>query len=455
MKILYSLALLLFFVEAFPQDEQQALQKEVQDDLGNVNDRFQENFFEALKQKAIENYEKAIHALEKCLAYDAHQSVVFLELGKNYNALEEYVQAANYLEKARSIEPEKETILVELYESYFLNEQFEEALSVVEELRNYNASFSEDLANLYIINQEYDEALQLLDELDEQWGNSSYRDGLRNRIYVKTGDSQAHIHDLKNRLEEDPTNEQNYLNLIFVYSEDGRLDKAFETAKKLQEINPASDLVHLALYKFYLTEEDSENMIESMKTVFRSEEIDQETKYDVLNDFLMYVSTRKDMEHELMEVVEIFAEGDENTAIFGQLGQFFLETNRKEQALEYFEIALLKGVEDFKILRTTLLLQLELQKPGAAQELSQKALESYPSQPLLYLLNGTALNQLQRFKEAEDMLTFGLDYLIDDPQMEAEFYRQLAVTHAGLKNDKRAAEYKARAAKLETENIHE
>ena len=35
------------------------------DDLGNVSDSFQDNFFEALKQKGIENYELALHALEK------------------------------------------------------------------------------------------------------------------------------------------------------------------------------------------------------------------------------------------------------------------------------------------------------------------------------------------------------------------------------------------------------
>ena len=40
------------------------------DDLGNVSDEFQELFFEALKQKAITNYDKAIEALEKCIEID-------------------------------------------------------------------------------------------------------------------------------------------------------------------------------------------------------------------------------------------------------------------------------------------------------------------------------------------------------------------------------------------------
>ena len=35
------------------------------DDLGNVSDDFQVHFFEALKQKGIENYELALNALDK------------------------------------------------------------------------------------------------------------------------------------------------------------------------------------------------------------------------------------------------------------------------------------------------------------------------------------------------------------------------------------------------------
>ena len=37
-----------------------------EDDLGDVSDGFQTAFFEAIKQKGIENYDKAINLLVKC-----------------------------------------------------------------------------------------------------------------------------------------------------------------------------------------------------------------------------------------------------------------------------------------------------------------------------------------------------------------------------------------------------
>ena len=63
------------------------------DDLGAVTDEFQEYFFEALKQKAIENYELAITALKKAEQLQPNNAVVFFELGKNYKFLENYGQA--------------------------------------------------------------------------------------------------------------------------------------------------------------------------------------------------------------------------------------------------------------------------------------------------------------------------------------------------------------------------
>lgn len=447
-QIVFLLTLFLFSAEVFSQKEDNVIQVESQDDLGDVTDAFQENFFEALKQKAIENHDKAIAALVKCLAIDSSEPVVYLELGKNYNAMEKFDEAAAYLEKARAASPANLAILEELYQTYYSSKDFKKALPVVVELKNLNPSFSEDLANLYIINEEYEKALELLDSLDRQWGNSTYRNGLRHQVYNQTGNTDAYAQDLRSRIDENPQDEQNYLSLIYIYSEEGNTEKAFETARELQEMNPSSELVHLALYKFYLTEKNTEKAVESMKVIFRSEEIDEETKYKVLNDFLIFVAENPSLENDLIGIVQIFSENGAKRGVFRQLGNFFLELNQRERSLEFFEKALGKEMGDFTAIRNTLLLQLEFEKFQAAAELSEKAIGNYPSQPLLYLFNGTALNGTGAYKKAEEMLLFGLDYIIDDPGMEARFYEQLAVTYTGLREEKKAGEVRQKLTEL-------
>ena len=47
----------------------------------------------------------------------------------------------------------------------------------------------------------------------------------------------------------------------------------------------------------------------------------------------------------------------------------------------------------------------------------------------MYLLNGVANNKLKRSKKAIESLETGLDYLIDNTTMEADYYTQLSIAY--------------------------
>lgn len=445
----YILLLCFFFFQAITAQEEEIALKEVnEDDLGNVTDEFQENFFEALKQKGIENYEKAITALEKCRELEPENAVVYFELGKNYLKLEEYEEALNQFKKAREIEPEKESILVEIYHTYREIEDFDNAILTVKDLQGFDSGYKEDLANLFMLNEQYDEALATIDELDKEQGISSYRSTMRRQIYARTGNTDAQIGNLEDDIENDPENEQNYLNLIYIYSEQGEDEEAFKIAEELLATNPGSKLVHLALYKFYLDRDDIDAAVNSMKIVFESEEIDPDSKFKVLNDFLLFVDENSEFEDELLEVSESLIEWENTPELYEELGKFYLKNNKKEEALNYFELGLKQDPDNFDLTRNTLLLQIEAGRNEDARELSKDALEVFPAQPFFYLLQGVALNNLGTYAEAEEILTFGLDYLIDDPRMEIDFYNQLSAAWLGLNDEEKAAEFKKKAEDL-------
>ena len=64
--------------------------------LEEYNDEFQELFFEALKQKGIENYDKAINALLKCKELDPESHAVDHELGRVYQLNRQLALAEEY-----------------------------------------------------------------------------------------------------------------------------------------------------------------------------------------------------------------------------------------------------------------------------------------------------------------------------------------------------------------------
>ena len=341
-------------------------------------------------------------------------------------------------------------MLEELYNTYFLSRDYEKALPVVQELSVLDTSYSEDLVNLLILNERYEEALSLLDSLDKKKGSSTYRESLRRQIYSRTDNVEAQVSNLQEKIRKDPESEQDYLNLIFVYSENGEAEKAFDTAQKLLEVSPDSELVHLALYKFYITQMSPEKAVHSMGILLGSDQIDEVTKYQALNDFLLYVAENPDLEDELVMLVEVFSEQENNTKVYKQLGTFFLEKGKIEPALEYFLTALESDKNDFSLYRKTLELQEAQGNHSEVAGISKEALEIFPSQPWLYLMNGRALNSLQKYGVAVDMLEAGLDFLIDDAVMEKEFYQQLSRAYQGLNEPQKAAEYQTKAENIKT-----
>ncbi|MDR9457539.1 MAG: hypothetical protein RI572_09025 [Salegentibacter sp.] len=445
---LYIFLLCFFFLLPVTAQEKEAIVDEVnEDDLGNVTDEFQEHFFEALKQKGIENYEKAIIALEACLELESNNAVVYFELGKNYRELEEFESALENYKKALALE-QREDILVEIYHTYRSTGDFEQAILSVRELMEFNPDYKEDLANLYMLNEQYEEALRVLDELDEEEGVNNYRTIMRRQIYARTGNTDAQIGNLEEGIAQDPENEQNYLNLIYIYSEQGNEEEAFQTALELLETNPGSRLVHLALYKFYLNRNKPDAAVNSMKIVFESEEIDPESKFKVLNDFLLFVNDNPGYEKELLEVSQNLIEWENTPKLYEELGKFYLKNDKKEEALKFFEKGIGQDPNNFELTKNTLLLQIEVGRNEEARDLSRDALEVFPAQPFLYLLQGVALNNLHQYAEAVEILTFGLDYLIDNIRLEIDFYNQLAIAYKGLGDEEKAARFKDRTEEL-------
>lgn len=52
------------------------------DEIALKNDEFENHFYESLKQKAIENYDKAIAEMQQCIAIQPKNAALYNELGK-------------------------------------------------------------------------------------------------------------------------------------------------------------------------------------------------------------------------------------------------------------------------------------------------------------------------------------------------------------------------------------
>ena len=452
LKLIY--ILLLFFGILLPKQLcAQETETPASGEPENVTDAFQESFFEALKQKGIENYELALAALnkaEKAAKTEENKAVVYFEMGKNHTYLKQYVEAEANFNKVLKSQGDRLDVLEQFYELYYQQKEYEKSIPLVQKLIPFDEDYKEDLANLYILTQQYDKALVQLDELDQVWGESDIRNALRAQIYRATGNTEGAIENLEQKIDDNPKNEKEYLNLIFLYSEQGNKEKAFEVAKNLLKNNPKSELVHLALYKFYLDEDNASEAIKSIKIVFASEEVDKETKYKVLGDFIQFVNENPQYETDLAEIVNQFSV--ENGRVYEKLGDYYAAKNQNEDALNAYEKGIAKDPDNYNLLKNTLLFQIDFKKYEAAAKLSAEGLEIFPAQALLYLLNGVANNGLQKSDAAIESLETGLDFVFENPKMERDFYEQLSLAYTAKGDSKKGKMYADKAAATKMPN---
>ncbi|MBW2960199.1 tetratricopeptide repeat protein [Mesonia aestuariivivens] len=398
-----------------------------QDNLGNIKDNFQEYFFQGLTQRGIENYEKAISALKKAQEIQPKNVAVFYELGKNYKALEQYSKAEENLYKALSEKEENVDILTELYDVFYLTQNYDKAIEIAKKLTPFNMDYYEDLANLYVRTQDYQKALEALDYINAKEGQSDYRDALREKIFSENPDKMLEENFLLAQLAEAPSVINNYLVLMHFYAKQNKLEKMYKIAEKLLNKYPEAKEAHYALYKKYLAEYKDNEAVASMKTVLESD-LSMTMKKEVVKDFVQLVNQQPKYEQDLIESLDKqLANGESNA----DLAQFY-KGRDNHKAIQNLEKVVSENPNDFASAKDLMLLYLQEEMPSKSILLAEEYMATYPSQPILYLVSGVANNSLRNFKEAEDYLLMGLDFLIDNPQMESDFYRQLAIAYSGL-----------------------
>ncbi|CAM1334369.1 conserved protein of unknown function [Tenacibaculum aestuariivivum] len=79
---------------------------------------------------------------------------------------------------------------------------------------------------------------------------------------------------------------------------------------------------------------------------------------------------------------------------------------------------------------------------------STQGLTLFPAQPFIYLVNGKALNNKKKYKKALHSLQNGIDFVIDNTEIEAKFYLEMTKAYKGLNNIAKANIFKNKAIKI-------
>lgn len=417
------------------------------EDIALANDDFQNSFYESLLQKGIENYDKAITALEKCQKIQPDNAVVFFELGKNYLAQKNYLKAYTSFEKATQIDPKNKWFWVGLYDVCYETKDYTQAIVIVNKLIEFKKEYKEDLVSLYMNTQQFDKALELINELNDTVGKSDLRDNYKAQILREAKYQNTEKSNLLEQIKKYPKEESNYITLIYLYSESNQEEKALDIAKKLEAEIPSSEWAQVSLFKFHLNNNDGVNAVKAMNRVLASKKIDDKIKHRMLNEFLIFSADKPQFDADLEKAIAYF---DTNSAVKvpKEIGKFYHNKKNWDKAIQFYELHLKSNPEDIEILLLLFDVYTEKQQFDVLAKKAESSTELFPLQPQFYYFAGLANNQLKNFKKAAAILETGLDYLVEDKALEINFYIQLGEAYSGLGDNTKKEIYFTKAEKL-------
>lgn len=424
------IALLVFFLLGFGS---RSLAQQNPEDIALEENKTEDYFFEALTQRGIENYDKAIIALQKALEKEPKNAAFLFELGKNQLDVKNYIAAEMAFKSAIEIDAKQRWYWNGLYDIYYQTKAFDKAIGVVQKLVEFDPNMREDLVSLYMTTDQKEKALALLKEMEATAHLTKTMEFYKLKLERSTEFAAPKKETLELGIKEHPKYEQNYIDLINLYLSFNQEDKAFEVARALEKEIPSSEWAAVSLVKFYLNANDGTKASQAMFTVLQSTKMDFKIKHRVFNEFLIFTVNNPVYFKEVDAAIPYF-DSDTSLSVASEVAKFFWKRKDLEKAAYYFEKAIQQKPDAVESINYYLEV---LQQKQDFQRLVRKAIEFselFPTQSNYYYYAGWGCNQVKNYQKAKEYLENGLDFVVDDQPLEILFYEQLIISCENLKD---------------------
>ena len=221
-----------------------------------------------------------------------------------------------------------------------------------------------------------------------------------------------------------------------------RFLEAEEFANQALKIEPKNYWVLQHLGKIYLTSNNIKSAITVQEKLVKINPKEREK--------LVYLYFQNNQLDKAKEIIAILESEDQLTPDLEQFKKRFFKkdlnsSTKKANTLEDL-ITKFESDKSFETLRKIVTLPTINTKQLLFY--TNKGLELFPAQAFVYLMNARALNKSSNYKKAIEQLNNGIDFVIDNRNLEADFYDELATSYTGLGNLKEATKNKNMALTL-------
>jgi tetratricopeptide (TPR) repeat protein len=419
--------------------------------------KFNTHFYNGLSLKTLENYEDALVEFNKCIKINPSNPVPFYEAALIYNLFAQAESAQEHAKKAYYLN--KENIWYQLlYAELLATNGYSSKAAVIYKQMIKKQPGNEEyyllLADNYIYAGKFSEAIKIYNQLEKYKGLDKQIIIQKQKLYLENNDLNGAITEIKKLIEVDKTDLQAYQILSELYLLNNEKEKAFEVFKKILELDPEDAKVHLTLADYYRDEGDNEASYKQLKAAFSSPKLSIDLKVRILISYYSISDEYEQMKKQAMELCEILIDVHKNNPIAHAIyGDFLYKDGRNKEAKIQYKKVIAQDQNRPQVWSQLLFIESELRDYDELELDSEKAFQLFPTNPVYYFFNGIANSQLKNYKKAISSFEIGLEFVIDNPPLLAQFYSSLGDNYHYIKRHSHSDSLYDKALAIEPDNV--
>jgi tetratricopeptide (TPR) repeat protein len=394
-------------------------------------------FFNANKEKILGNSELAASLFSEVIRKDPGNAASMYELANIYLDQKKYADALFFSKSAYQIDRFNSWYALSYADVLQKNRKLSEAADVLARLvQDFpdKTDYYFEWASALIVADRPGDAVKAYDKLEQKIGVTKEVSMQKARLYQRMKKNDKAVDELKKLIASDPKDAQSYGMLAEVYQSMGDNEKALATYNEILRVDPENPYIHLSLADYYRTNGEKEKSVEELKKAFQNKELDIDTKISILVSYYSLIPIHPELKDQALEMCTLLISSHPSEPRAHAVYADFLNQDKKnaEARAEYLKAKQL-GSREFAVYSQLLFIDAQMQLWDSLMIDSKESLDIFPDQPIVYYFNGIANIQKKKYSEAVTVLNTGIKMVVDNKNLEAEFYTSLGDANNELK----------------------
>ena len=420
-------------------------------------------FIEGMKFMMLEDYPKALAQFQRAYVIDPTNAGLNYKLAETIMLLgrpNEAIPFAQLAVKTEDKNPYYYLLLAQLYSS---QQRYEEATKTLTELTKAVPNTEQylfNLADLYLAQNKYDDALKTYDRIEKQYGFVEELSYKKQQIYLRQNNLDKALLQGENLINSDPSEIRYILAQAEMLANNKKIEEAIALLNKGVSLDQSNAQAHLLLADLYRQKGELTTSEKHVRTAFALPGLDIDTRVKIVVDYIRQfpvppATPNPDLQNMALELAESTIKAYPREAkAYAVTGDVQALTLKRENARTNYLKAVRLDNAHYKIWQQIVFIDAELNQPDSLLNHTEKALELFPNQAMMWFYNGTAYLLKKNPTKAVKSLEYGKKLAASDPEMQTQFNLQLGDTYQSLKDyPKSDAAYESVLA-ADPDNVH-